>query len=41
VVGTVIGANIANILPITGIAAAFTAIGTRREMIAQSSGDGN
>ena len=41
VVGTVIGANIANILLITGIAAAFAAIGTRREMIARSSGDGN
>jgi len=33
VVGTVIGANVANILLITGIAAVFAAIGTRREMI--------
>ena len=33
VVGTVIGANVANMLLITGIAAAFAAIGTRRVMI--------
>ena len=33
VIGTVIGANIANILLVTGIAAAFAAIGTTREMI--------
>jgi cation:H+ antiporter len=33
VLGTVIGANVANILLVTGIAAAFAAIRTRREMI--------
>lgn len=33
VVGTVIGANVANMLLITGIAAAFAAIATRRVMI--------
>lgn len=33
VVGTVIGANVANMLLITGIAAAFATIGTRRVMI--------
>jgi cation:H+ antiporter len=33
VVGTIIGAHIANIPLVTGIAAAFAAIGTRREMI--------
>jgi len=33
VVGMVIGANVANMLLITGIAAVFVAIGTKREMI--------
>jgi cation:H+ antiporter len=33
VLGTVIGANVANILLVTGVAAAFAAIRTRREMI--------
>jgi cation:H+ antiporter len=33
VLGTVIGANVANILLVTGIAAAFAVIRTRREMI--------
>jgi len=33
VVGMVIGANVANMLLVTGIAAVFAAIGTRREMI--------